>query len=66
MGSLIQATTLWGYGELVTQLGGDPEFFEIGDDGALRVLNSAPAECHRAMIEEAVADCPTGALSIEG
>jgi ferredoxin len=42
-----------------------PEFFEIGDDGALRVLNSAPAECHRAMIEEAVADCPTGALSIE-
>ena len=43
-----------------------PEFFEIGDDGALRVLNSAPAECHRAMIEEAVADCPTGALSIEG
>ena len=41
------------------------EFFEIGDDGALRVLNSAPAACHRAMIEQAVADCPTGALSIE-
>jgi hypothetical protein len=27
MGSLIQATTLWGYGELVAELGGDPEFF---------------------------------------
>jgi ferredoxin len=42
-----------------------PEFFEIGDNGALRVLNIAPADCHRAMIEEAVADCPTGALSID-
>lgn len=42
-----------------------PEFFEVGDDGALRVLNSAPTDCHRALIEEAVADCPTGALSIE-
>ncbi len=27
MGSLIRATTLWGYGELVQQLGGDPERF---------------------------------------
>lgn len=27
MGSLIRATTLWGYGELVQQLGGDPELF---------------------------------------
>lgn len=27
MGSLIRATTLWGYGELVLQLGGDPEQF---------------------------------------
>jgi len=27
MGSLIRATTLWGYGELVEELGGDPEAF---------------------------------------
>ncbi len=27
MGSLIRATTLWGYGELVRELGGDPELF---------------------------------------
>jgi ferredoxin len=41
-----------------------PEFFEVGDDGALRILNVTPANCHRALIEQAVADCPTGALSI--
>lgn len=27
MGSLIRATTLWGYGELVQELGGEPEVF---------------------------------------
>ena len=27
MGSLLRATTLWGYGELVRELGGDPELF---------------------------------------
>ncbi|OBG16629.1 AraC family transcriptional regulator [Mycolicibacterium celeriflavum] len=27
MGSLLRATTLWGYGELVTELGADPEHF---------------------------------------
>ena len=27
MGSLFRATTLWGYAELVSQLGGDPEMF---------------------------------------
>src|SRR4051794_33409523 len=27
MSSLIRATTLWGYGELVTELGGDPQQF---------------------------------------
>ena len=27
MGSLIRSTTLWGYGELVQQLGGDPDVF---------------------------------------
>ena len=27
MGSLLRATTLWGYGELVAELGGDPQLF---------------------------------------
>jgi AraC-like DNA-binding protein len=27
MGHMVRATTLWGYGELVQQLGGDPELF---------------------------------------
>lgn len=42
-----------------------PEFFEVGDDGALHILDATPAACHRALIEDAVANCPTGALSLE-
>ena len=43
-----------------------PEVFEVGDDGALSVLNATPSEDQRALLEEAVAACPTAALSIEG
>ncbi|GAC1323917.1 MAG: ferredoxin [Mycobacteriales bacterium] len=43
-----------------------PEYFEVGDDGALVVLNAQPPEDVRALMEEAVAACPTGALSLEG
>ena len=42
-----------------------PDVFEVGDDGALVVLDPTPADDRRALIEEAVAACPTGALSIE-
>lgn len=42
-----------------------PNFFEIGDDGALNLLNPTPPEEVRALMEEAVASCPTLALSIE-
>ena len=42
-----------------------PEVFEVGDDGALNVLNATPPEDQRALMEEAVAACPTNALSIE-
>lgn len=42
-----------------------PDYFEVGDDGALVVLNAQPPEDTRALMEEAVAACPTGALSIE-
>ncbi|HWH27990.1 MAG TPA: ferredoxin [Mycobacteriales bacterium] len=43
-----------------------PDVFEVGDDGALTVLDSTPPEHRRAEMEQAVAACPTGALSIEG
>ena len=42
-----------------------PDFFEVGDDGALDLLNPTPPADQRALMEEAVAACPTSALSIE-
>jgi ferredoxin len=41
-----------------------PELFEVGDDGELRLLDPTPGEHLRALVEQAVAECPTGALSI--
>ena len=42
-----------------------PDVFEVGDDGALHLLQISPPDDRRAEMEEAVAACPTGALSIE-
>jgi ferredoxin len=42
-----------------------PEVFEIGDDGALHVLNDTPPEGLRAQVAAAVRECPTGAISLE-
>ena len=42
-----------------------PEVFEIGDDGALRILNDMPPASLRAKVDKAVRECPTGAISIE-
>ena len=42
-----------------------PDFFEVGDDGELALLDVSPPDDKRALIEEAVAACPTSALSIE-
>jgi ferredoxin len=42
-----------------------PEVFEIGDDGALHVLNETPPADLRAKVDRAVRECPTGAISIE-
>ena len=42
-----------------------PDVFEIGDDGALRVLNETPPEGLRATVDKDVRECPTGAISIE-
>jgi ferredoxin len=43
-----------------------PEFFEVGDDGALTLLNPLPPTDKRALMDEAVAACPTAALRLEG
>ena len=42
-----------------------PDHFEVGDDGSLTILNAEPSEDDRALVEEAVAACPTAALRIE-
>jgi ferredoxin len=42
-----------------------PEVFEIGDDGALHILNEAPPDGLRTKVVAAVRECPTGAISIE-
>ena len=42
-----------------------PDVFEVGDDGALHLLQLSPPADRRAEMEEAVAACPTGALSLE-
>ena len=42
-----------------------PEIFEVRDDNFLYVLQSEPPESARDLVEEAVRDCPTQAISIE-
>ena len=41
-----------------------PTVFEVGEDGALRLLDPTPDESLRALVDEAVAACPTGALRL--
>ena len=43
-----------------------PEVFEVRDDNFLYILQEEPAEALRGQVEEAVATCPTGAISLEG
>jgi ferredoxin len=42
-----------------------PDVFEIDDDGSLQLLEESPGEDRRDELKEAVAGCPTGALSLE-
>lgn len=42
-----------------------PAVFEVGDDGQSRAIDSEPPQDERAAVEQAVRDCPTGALSIQ-
>jgi ferredoxin len=41
-----------------------PTVFEIGDDGQSHVINKQPSADEMPHVEEAVAGCPTAALSI--
>lgn len=41
-----------------------PDVFEVGDDGALTLLEPEQPEERRALMQDAVASCPTGALSL--
>lgn len=47
-------------------MGVAPEVFEVRDDGYLYVLQEEPPEELRPKVEEAVRQCPTGAISIKG
>ncbi|QZT59585.1 ferredoxin [Mycolicibacterium austroafricanum] len=42
-----------------------PAVFEVDNDGQSAVIDADLPESERAAVEEAVANCPTGALSIE-
>ncbi|SDC03475.1 ferredoxin [Geodermatophilus telluris] len=39
-----------------------PDVFEVGDDGAVRLLQEDPAD--DGAVRDAVQQCPTGALSL--
>jgi ferredoxin len=42
-----------------------PTVFEVGEDGQSHVIAAEPSPGDTTAVEEAVANCPTGALSIE-
>jgi ferredoxin len=42
-----------------------PMVYEVGDDGQSHVLKEEPSADEMPLVEEAIANCPTGALSID-
>jgi ferredoxin len=42
------------------------DIFEVNDDGLVQLLMETPTDDRRVEVEEAVAECPTQALSIAG
>ena len=42
-----------------------PTVFEVGEDGQSHAIEENPSESDRAFVEQAVINCPTGALSVE-
>jgi ferredoxin len=43
----------------------DEDVFRLGEDGYIRLLTEHPSEDKREVMEDAVNQCPTGALSIQ-
>ncbi len=43
-----------------------PEVFELREDGLAYVINENPGEDLKSRIDEAIEECPTGAISWEG
>jgi ferredoxin len=43
-----------------------PQVFEVREDGFLYILQEEPPESLRQSVEQAMSDCPTGAISIDG
>lgn len=43
----------------------DEDVFRLGDDGYIQLLTEHPSEDNRNVMEDAVDQCPTGALSIQ-
>ncbi|MGW4487282.1 ferredoxin [Amycolatopsis sp. NPDC004368] len=43
-----------------------PDFFEVGDDGVVIVLDETPAEEHRTDLTAATDACPMLALKVRG
>jgi ferredoxin len=41
------------------------DFFQVGDDGFVTVLDETPADEHRSRVLAAVDSCPVMALSLE-
>jgi ferredoxin len=42
-----------------------PGVYEVGDDGQSHVLKDEPSSDELPTVEEAIASCPTGALSMQ-
>jgi ferredoxin len=43
-----------------------PDVFEVGDDGAVRVLQPEPGQSDEDAARDAVAQCPTEAMRLSG
>jgi len=43
-----------------------PEFFEVGNDALVDVLNEEPDEQHRELVHAAIEACPVAALRLQG
>ena len=41
-----------------------PDVFEVGEDGVVRMLRPKPGRADEDAVRDAVAQCPTGALTL--